>query len=80
MCLAVPGRIISVAEEEDTLPGRTATIDFQGSRVEASLAMTPEAVKGDWVLVHAGYALEIIEPEEAARSIELFREIIGDEE
>ena len=58
MCLAVPGRII----EQN---GTEATVDFQGSRVAVSLQLTPEAKQGDWVLVHAGFAISQLDEAEA---------------
>jgi hydrogenase expression/formation protein HypC len=53
MCLAVPGKIIEVC-------GTDAKVDFQGSRREVSLVLTPEAGVGDWVLVHAGFAINTV--------------------
>jgi hydrogenase expression/formation protein HypC len=46
----------------------TAQVDFQGSRVEVSLSLVPEARPGDWVLVHAGYALTLLPEDEAAET------------
>lgn len=54
-------------------------MDFQGSRLEASLAMTPEARPGDWVLVHAGFALTVLDEDEALRTWDMLREALGDE-
>ncbi len=67
MCLAVPGKVISVSAS-DSETGRTAVVDLQGNRVETSLALTPEAGEGDWVLMHAGFAIEVID-EDHAREI-----------
>ncbi len=67
MCLAVPGKVISVTGS-DSETGRTAIVDLQGNRVETSLALTPEAGEGDWVLMHAGFAIEVID-EDHAREI-----------
>jgi hydrogenase expression/formation protein HypC len=67
MCLAVPGKVISVSGS-DSETGRTAVVDLQGNRVETSLALTPEAGEGDWVLMHAGFAIEVID-EDHAREI-----------
>ena len=79
MCLAVPGKILSVSDSGDPVIGRKAMIDFQGSRLEASLAMTPEAGPGDWVLVHAGFAMTVLDEEEARQNWEMLREALGDE-
>jgi hydrogenase expression/formation protein HypC len=66
MCLAVPGKIISVTEADASDPvGRVGVVDFQGSQVKVSLAAVPEAALGDWVLVHAGFAITRLEPQEA---------------
>jgi hydrogenase expression/formation protein HypC len=67
MCLAVPGKIVAVKNEGDADGvGASGTVDFQGSRIDVSLAFTPEAREGDWVLVHAGFALQVLD-EQAAR-------------
>jgi len=67
MCLAVPGKLVAVKSGGDAdACGALGTVDFQGSRVEVSLAFTPEAREGDWVLVHAGFALQLLD-EQAAR-------------
>ncbi|MBN1825823.1 MAG: HypC/HybG/HupF family hydrogenase formation chaperone [Candidatus Eisenbacteria bacterium] len=79
MCLAVPGRILAVREGAESAIGRIATIDFQGSRVEASLAMTPDAAEGDWVLVHAGFALTVLDEEEALETYASLRIALGDD-
>ena len=63
MCLAVPGKIIEILASNDQ--ERTARVDFQGSRMEVSLQMTPDATEGNWVLVHAGFALHVVDEVEA---------------
>ena len=68
MCLAVPGRII---EKQADL----GTIDIRGNRLRASLALVPEAKVGDWVLVHAGFAITTVTAEDAAETLSLFDEI-----
>lgn len=66
MCLAVPGKIVEIRGADETAsPGPLGTVDFQGSRLEISLAFTPEARQGDWVLVHAGFALNVLDEAEA---------------
>lgn len=71
MCLAVPGRITAIsANQADPVTGRLGTVDFQGNRVEASLAMVPQAKVGDWVLVHAGFAITLLEEAEARETWE----------
>lgn len=68
MCLGVPGRIVRVAEAGRISGEAIATVDFQGSRVDVSLALVPEARPGDWVLVHAGFALTRLDEREAAET------------
>lgn len=69
MCLAVPGKIVSI-QTADPAPatGAIGTVDFQGSRLDVSLAFVPEAIVGDWILVHAGFALNVLDAQEAAET------------
>ena len=66
MCLAIPGRV-AVWIDRDPLMG-TADIDFGGTTKRCQMACVPDAVEGDYVLVHAGVALTIID-ETAAQSL-----------
>ncbi|HDZ22868.1 hypothetical protein LCGC14_0018860 [marine sediment metagenome] len=81
MCLAVPGKIIDIAQPAGADPaaaiGPTGTVDFCGNRVEVSLAMTPEAAVGDWVLVHAGFAITMLDEDEARETWAVLTEVIG---
>jgi hydrogenase expression/formation protein HypC len=72
MCLAVPGKIIE-AEERDG--DRIAKVKFGGIAREVYLNFVPEAQVGDYVLVHVGFAISRVSPEEAARTYELLRQI-----
>jgi hydrogenase expression/formation protein HypC len=73
MCLAIPGRIIEVIGEEDLLyRGR---VDFAGVVREVSLAAVPEAVVGDYVIVHAGVALSVLDEAEARAVLETLAEL-----
>jgi hydrogenase expression/formation protein HypC len=72
MCLAVPGRILSVTGEDLT---RTARVDFAGVVKEVSLACVPEAQTGDYVLVHVGIALNTVDEVEAERTLGYLREM-----
>lgn len=76
MCLAVPGKIIEITETiaGETL-GRKGTVDFQGSTLEVGLDFTPDAIVGDWVLVHAGFAINQIDEGEAREVWEYLREM-----
>lgn len=72
VCLGVPGKIIEVKE----LAGfRSAIVDVAGTRREASLMMLPEAKEGDYVLIHAGYAMQIIDEAEAAQTLQLLEQV-----
>jgi hydrogenase expression/formation protein HypC len=68
VCLAVPARLV---ETRDT----TGLVDFGGVRREVSLLFVPEAAVGDYVLVHAGCAIERLDEAEAEETLRLFREI-----
>ncbi|OGV91573.1 MAG: hypothetical protein A3K19_33920 [Lentisphaerae bacterium RIFOXYB12_FULL_65_16] len=68
MCLAVPGKLIAVKDDPAAAIRRAGTVDFQGSRLDVSLAFTPEANVGDWLLVHAGFAISRLD-EDAAREV-----------
>ena len=68
MCLAVPARLV---ETRDT----TGLVDFGGVRREVSLLFVPEAAIGDYVLVHAGCAIERLDETEAEETLRIFREI-----
>lgn len=69
MCLAVPGKVVSLGEA-----GR-ATVDMLGVKREASLRLVPDAQVGDYVLVHAGFGIQVIDPEEARETIELLKQM-----
>jgi hydrogenase expression/formation protein HypC len=78
MCLAVPGRLLTLTPAADPDLGATGVVDFGGTRIEVNLAFTPEAGVGDWLLVHAGFALRCLD-EAAAREIWDFLRAEGDE-
>jgi hydrogenase expression/formation protein HypC len=73
MCLAVPGRILSVTGDEPLM--RVGRVDFGGIVKEINLAYVPEATPGDHVLVHVGFAIAVIDEASAARVFEHLREI-----
>jgi len=73
MCLAVPGRLIEVTETDPVR--RSGRVDFGGAVREVSLAYTPEAKVGDYVVVHVGFALSVLDEEEAKRTLEDFAAI-----
>jgi hydrogenase expression/formation protein HypC len=74
MCLAVPGQILSIAEpptdrENDAL-FRTGKVSFGGIVKEVSLAYVPEATVGNYVIVHVGFALSILDEDEAQATLQ----------
>lgn len=71
MCLAVPGKILDAEERDGNRIGR---VDFSGIVREAILSFVPEAGVGDYVLVHAGFAISRVDPEEAERAYRLLEE------
>jgi hydrogenase expression/formation protein HypC len=73
MCLAVPGRIVSLGEGGGL--GRAGRVDFGGIRKEVSLAFVPEAVVGDYVLVHVGFAISRVDEVEARKVFDYLKEI-----
>lgn len=72
MCLAVPGKIIGTFDENGLQMGR---VDFGGTILRVCLAYVPEAQIGQYVIVHAGFALNVIDEVEAQKTLELFREL-----
>ena len=73
MCLAVPGKILTVAGDDPLT--RSARVSFGGVVKEVSLAYTPEACVDDYVIVHVGFALNILDEKEAGRVFEYLRQI-----
>jgi len=74
MCLAIPGKIKSV-ERRFNGQVRMAKIQFGGITKEASLEMVPQAREGDYVLVHVGVAISVVDPEEAEKTFRYLAEI-----
>ncbi len=69
MCLAIPGRITEITEDAEPAL-RRGKVDFAGVKKEVSLAFTPEAAVGEYVLVHAGFALNTVDEDEARKIFE----------
>jgi hydrogenase expression/formation protein HypC len=74
MCLAVPGKLLSISPDASAVM-RTGRVDFGGVVKEINLAFVPEAEVGDYVLVHVGFALTVIDEAEAVRVFEHLRVI-----
>lgn len=72
MCLAVPAEVKSIE-------GHMATVDFGGVTRTANVSLV-DAKVGDYVIVHAGYAIQLLDKEEAEKTLELFREILEQED
>ena len=72
MCLAVPGQIESLSGAELE---RSGTVNFGGIRKSVNLSFVPEAEEGDYVLVHVGVAIGIIDPDEAGRVFSYLEEL-----
>lgn len=73
MCLAVPGRITAIVDDGPLT--RRGRVDFSGIVREVNLAFVPEASVGDYVIVHVGVALSVVDPREAERVFEYLKEI-----
>jgi hydrogenase expression/formation protein HypC len=74
MCLAVPGRVVEIADEGDPA-FRRGKVDFGGIRKEVNLAYTPEAEVGKYVLVHVGFAISVVDEAEAQRIFKYLEEL-----
>lgn len=74
MCLAVPGRLEKVTIELDET-FRIGVVSFEGIIKEVNLALVPEAKTGDYLLVHVGAAIGIIDEEEAKRTMEVLKQM-----
>ena len=72
MCLGIPGKIIEIYEQAGLKMGR---VDFGGVVKEACLAYVPQAQVGDYTIIHVGFALNVIDEEEAQKTLELFEQI-----
>lgn len=71
MCLGVPGKIIKIDKET-----QMAEVDFEGTTRTAGLHMVPEAKVGDYVIIHAGFAIRILNEEEAKETLKLLEDFL----
>ena len=76
MCLAIPGRIVEVVDETN----RLATVDVAGVQRTVNIGLLEDAVPGDWVLIHVGFALQKVDEEEAEATIRLLEGMGADYE
>jgi len=72
MCLGIPGQIIEISTQEGTRMGK---VDFNGVELEVCLEATPEANLGDYVIVHAGFAISALSESEAKETLDLLAQI-----
>lgn len=70
MCLGIPGRILEIN-------GETARVDVAGAVKEASLKLLEGAAAGDFVIIHAGFAIERVDPVKAEETLSMIREVMG---
>ena len=68
MCLAIPAQIVEKK-------GEKGFVNLGGSKKEIMFTFTPEAKEGDWVLIHTGFALNVISEEDASETLKLFAEL-----
>ncbi|MEZ0368882.1 MAG: HypC/HybG/HupF family hydrogenase formation chaperone [Candidatus Sericytochromatia bacterium] len=78
MCLAIPGEILKILDETALL--RPALVQFGGIRKQISLAYVPEAQPGDYVLVHVGFAIATLQPQEALDRLAALDQLVLEEE
>lgn len=74
MCLALPGKILAL-HREGNLP--MAEVDFSGVKKMVCIAYTPEAQLGDYIIVHVGFSITLLNVSEAQKTLELNNEICG---
>jgi hydrogenase expression/formation protein HypC len=72
MCLAVPGKIVNIRGSDTT---RMGVVSFGGAEKEVSLAFVPEAKVDDYVMVHVGFALSVVDEQEALKTLDYFRQM-----
>jgi hydrogenase expression/formation protein HypC len=73
MCLGIPGKITEIYERNDFPMGK---IDFSGVIKEICLAYVPEAKVGDYALVHVGFAISLMDEDEATETLKLIRDLV----
>lgn len=72
MCLAVPGKIVSIREDRGT---RMAVVSFDGIEKEICLAYLPDIEVGDYTIVHVGFAISKIDEESALETLQMFKDL-----
>lgn len=74
MCLAIPGKITFIEKGQD-ITFRTGKVSFGGIQREVNLMMVPEAKEGDYVLVHVGVGISVVDEEEAKKTFQFLQEM-----
>jgi len=69
MCLAVPAKLVECSDDQ------SAVADLHGNRVEISTMLIPEAAVGDWVLIHAGFAIQLLDEQEAQATFAVLEDL-----
>lgn len=72
MCLAVPGKILSIRDDRGT---RMATIDFDGIQKEICLAYLPDMKVGEYAIVHVGFAISRVDEASALETLQMFKDL-----
>ncbi|MFT5130282.1 MAG: hydrogenase expression/formation protein HypC [Rhodothermales bacterium] len=78
MCLAIPGKVLSIRRDDELMP--TGRVAFGGITRQVNLAFTPEAQADDYVLVHVGFAISVIDEDAAGRIFDALEEMGAVEE
>jgi hydrogenase expression/formation protein HypC len=73
MCLAIPGKILGIFGDDPL--SRMGEVSFAGVKKEVSLVFVPEAKTGDYVIVHVGFAISILDEEAAIESLNYYRQL-----
>ena len=71
MCLGIPGRILRIEDAAKKL----AIVEVAGVQRQVNLACTPQAVAGDWVLIHVGFAMALLDERQAAETLQILKEL-----
>ena len=72
MCLGIPGKITSIYEDHGT---KMAQVDFGGVSREVCIEVIPDAKPGDWTIVHAGFALNLLSEDDAQETLDILQEM-----
>ena len=72
MCLAIPGKIVEIYKDNGLLMGR---IDYSGALNQSCLEYVPEAKVGNYVIVHAGFAISLLDEDEAMKSLQVWSDV-----